>query len=434
MCYAIPGKVIQINDNIAKIDYFGEVKRAFNEIEGLKIGDYIYAQGGYIIKRLARDEAFSILSVWKETFFELQEIDLRLSRLDLKRKGVDRKLLLILDKAAEEVALKEREWLYLLNLQKEEELKLLFKVANFLRQKYLKNSCCVHGIIEFSNYCAQACAYCGISSQNIKQLRYRMTEEEIYDAAKGAVEKFGFQALVLQSGEDSGRSIAELVKIVAQIKKRHAVLIFISCGEIGLVGLQKLYAAGARGLLMRFETSNPNLYQKLHPGRKLESRLDHIKAAYEMGYLILTGGLIGLPGQTKEDLLKDIYLAKELKAEMYTFGPFLPHPDTVLKKYRAPFANEVLKVLAVGRLIDAKNAKILVSTGFETLDKNARQLGLMAGANSVMLNVTPKRFQKHYSIYPDRAHENEPVKKQIETTLSLLRKIGRSPTDLGAGR
>jgi len=52
MCYAIPGKVTSIIDKIAKISYFGEEKQAINEIDDLKAGDYIYAQGGYIIKKL----------------------------------------------------------------------------------------------------------------------------------------------------------------------------------------------------------------------------------------------------------------------------------------------------------------------------------------------------------------------------------------------
>ena len=182
---------------------------------------------------------------------------------------------------------------------------------------------------------------------------------------------------------------------------------------------------------MRFESSNPEIYRRLHPGRELVSRIDHLKEAYKLGYLIITGGLIGLPDQTPEDLLQDILLARELHAEMYSFGPFLPHPSTPLAKTAKPQTKEILKVLAVARLADPVNAKILVTTGFETLDAKARELGLMAGANSVMLNVTPEEFSKNYSIYPNRAHSNEGIQEQIETTLSLLRSIGRAPTDLG---
>jgi biotin synthase len=431
MCYAIPGKIVELKGKTVIVDYFGEKKTAINEFYDLKIGDYIYAQGGFAIKSIPEKEALEILSTWKETFFDLQRLDLRLSRLALDKKGIDRKLALTLDKAAEDLRLKDSDLDYLLNLESEKELSLLFKVANFLRQKHLGNSCCVHGIIEFSNYCSQACEYCGISTHNKSLQHYRMTKQEIVETAYEAIEKHGFKALVLQSGEDPAFSIEDLCEIIREIKRRSAVLIFISFGEVGIDGLQKLYEAGARGLLMRFETSNPELYTKLHPGRELESRLNHIEEAYKIGYLILTGGLIGLPGQTREDILNDILLTKRLNAEMYTLGPFLPHPDTPLGKYQPPPVIEVLKTLAVARIADAKDAKIVVTTGFETLHPKAREDGLLAGANSVMLNVTPDKFKKDYAIYPDRAHARESLQEQIDNALRILMNLGRAPTDLG---
>jgi len=150
--------------------------------------------------------------------------------------------------------------------------------------------------------------------------------------------------------------------------------------------------------------------------------LQNLRDAYDLGYLILTGGLIGLPGQTEEDLLNDILLAKKLHAEMYTFGPVLPN---------GPKSELVLKVLSVSRIVDPENAKIVVTTGFETLDQEARRLGLLAGANSMMLNATPMKYRKLYNIYPDRAHVEEKIENQIEDALKILYDLGRAPTDLG---
>lgn len=422
---------MDIKGKIVTVEYFGEQKKAVNEFDDLKIGDYIYAQGGYVIKNIPAAEALTILTTWKETFFELQELDLRLSRLDLEKEGIDKKLSLILDKALEGLPLKESDFFYLLNLEGEKQLQYLYKTANFLRQKHLGNSCCVHGIIEFSNHCSQSCQYCGISAHNKKLKRYRMTKQEIIDTAYEAIETYGFKALVLQSGEDPNYSVDDLAEIITEIKKRSAVLIFISFGEVGLTGLKKLYKAGARGILMRFETGNPKLYEKLHPNKKLSSRIEHLEEAYKLGYLIITGGLIGLPGQTAEDQLNDILLTSKLHTEMYTFGPFLPHPDTPLADIKPPAVKDILKVLAVARLADAKDAKIVVTTGFETLHPSAREDGLVAGANSVMLNVTPAKYSQNYIIYPNRAHSGEGLQEQIDTTLSILRGLGRAPTDLG---
>ncbi len=430
MCYAIPGKVEKIESRFVTVDYFGEKRRALNELHDLAIGDYIYSQGGFVINKVPPTEAQEVLAVWKEEFFHLQEVDLKLSRLDLKKKGVDEKLVRILDKPLVGQPLSQEELLYLLSLNNEHQLQLLYKTANFLRAKHHKNSCCVHGIIEISNYCKRSCAYCGISLQNQSIKRYRMAKEEILQAARQAIEEYGFKALVLQSGEDAGYSIEELAEIIQEIKANWPALIFISFGEIGLDNLEVLYKAGARGLLMRFETSNPGIYKDLHPGQDFNTRLEHIRRADQIGYLILTGGLIGLPGQTSQDILNDIHLAKGLNAEMFSFGPFLAHPQTPLAKFPTPSSEDIIKVLAVARLIDPLKAKIPVTTGLETLSNASRKEALLAGANSVMLNVTPLEYRSLYSIYPNRAHQSESIATQIEETIGLLKSLGRAPTDL----
>lgn len=432
MCYAIPGRVENLEGKIAIIDYFGEQKKAYNEIDKLKIGDYVYAQGGYVIERLSKEKALSTLQVWKETFFELQEKDLLLSKMQFENKNLDKRLLRILDKVSQNLSVSQEDYLDLLKRNNPNELNLIYKTANFIRHKNFGNACCVHGIIELSNQCARNCQYCGISVYNENLVRYKMLEEEILETAEMAIKTYGFKALVLQSGQDA-YSVDELFKIIKKIKEKFAVLIFISVGEIGKPGLEKLYEAGARGVLLRFETSNSILFEKMHPGYKLETRVQELKNAYKMGYLILTGGLIGLPGQTEEDILNDIFLAKSLNAEMFSFGPFVPHPKTPLGKAISPTSQFMMKVLAVARFIDQDMAKILITTAFETIDKTAREEGLLSGANSVMLNVTPKEYKEQYTIYPNRAYLNKPVLEQIQETISLLQNIGRSPTDLGLG-
>ena len=431
MCYAIPGKVKRIEDKFVIVDYFGEERKAYNELSQLNIGDYIYAQGGFAIRRVPNDEAESVLSTWREIFFDLQKVDLALSRLNQERNDIDPRVLKILDKVNYEIEPTEEELLYLLSITQEKELDFILKSANFLRQKYHKNACCVHGIIEISNTCSRNCAYCGISTHNRGLKRYRMNKDEIFEAAKEAVLKHGFKALVLQSAEDPGYDIKDLAEVTQRIREKLGVLVIISFGEIGGAALEKLYKAGARGILLRFETSNPDIYEKLHPGYTLKSRIQEIKKAYQIGYLVATGGLVGLPGQTYQDILNDLYLAKKLKAEMFSFGPFLPHPDTPLEKLGPVKATEMLKALAIARFVDPQGAKILVTTAFETLNPTACKEGLLAGANSVMLNATPFKHRELYSIYPNRAHQTEDLAEQIDETITLLKQLGRAPTDLG---
>lgn len=334
MCYAIPGKIESINDKMVVVSYFGEKKKARNEIAGLSIGDYIYAQGGYVITKVSKQEAEGSLLGWKDLFFSLKETDYNLAHFSPEEALGDKRFLRIIREVNQGKDILQDELKYLLQLSGKEELDILFRAANSLRQKYHGNACCVHGIIEISNDCRSYCYYCGISSHNQQLKRYRMNKHEIIAVVAQAVNKYGFKALVLQSGEGA-YSIDELEDIIKEIKRDFAVLIFISFGNIGEQGLLKLYQAGARGLLMRFESSNPRLYAQLHPGPSLEDRLVQINYAYKLGYLIITGALIGLPGQTDDDIINDIFLARKLNAEMFSFGPFICHSDTSIRGFSA---------------------------------------------------------------------------------------------------
>ena len=267
MCYAIPGKVVGFRKNIAIIDYFGEKKSALNEFEAIKIGDYVYAQGGVVIDKITEQEALPILEAWKDRFLELKRIDLKISHTK-KTKSRQNDFAKIIEKAEQGLALEKREILRLLKTKSKEELDLLFKTANRMRQKYLKNSCCVHGIIEFSNYCRNDCLYCGIRKGNCGLRRYRMSIDEIVDLAEHAVKKLGFRALVLQSGEDLWYTAEKLVDAIKRIKKKCGVLLFVSVGSRSFDDYKKMHKAGARGVLLRFESSNPSIYKKIHSGTK----------------------------------------------------------------------------------------------------------------------------------------------------------------------
>ncbi|MFA4857668.1 MAG: [FeFe] hydrogenase H-cluster radical SAM maturase HydE [Candidatus Margulisiibacteriota bacterium] len=446
MCYAIPGKVIEIKDKSVIVEYFGEKRKALNEFVDLKIGDYIYAQGGYVISRVPEKEALETLEAWKDLFFELKKIDLKISERRFAEEGFSKEFIDLLNRAVGSDAtttspavngqtgapnLSRADLLYILNAQKPKELDAIYRAANFVRQKHLGNACCVHGIIEFSNYCINNCWYCGIRNDNQSIKRYRMEIDEIVEAMDMAVNKYGFKAMVLQSGEDPWYADEKLVELVKKIKEKCAVLLFISIGERSPETYTRLFEAGARGVLLRFETSNAALYEKLRPGKKLADRLAIIEHCYKLGYLILTGSIIGLPNQTADDLINDIELAKKLHAEMYTFGPLIPHHATPLKNTAFGNLDLSLKVIAATRFIDP-NAKIVVTTALETLNpKEGQQQGLLAGANSLMINCTPKKYQPHYEIYPDKAGIKDPLEEKIEDTLALLKSLGRAPTDLG---
>jgi biotin synthase len=431
MCYAIPGKIVELRTKVAVVDYFGERRNVLNEFADVKIGDYVYAQGGILIQKIPQRQALEILDQWRELFFHLKELDLKIVHKEKPTISQDAEFIRIIQKANEAEPLAEAEMLRILKTRDRDEEELIYYTANAIRQRELKNSCCVHGIIEFSNYCQQDCFYCGLRSENTGLKRYRMKMDEIVELAQIAVGDYGFKALVLQSGDDYFYSQEMLVEIIRRIKQSCPVLIFVSVGERPPQVYKAMYEAGARAVLLRFETSNPDLYKGVHTSSRLDRRLDLLGYVSKLGYLVATGGLIGLPGRTDIDLVQDVLLARSLKVDMYSFGPFIPHPDTPLAQVPLVDVPKVLKVLSLIRFLEPQ-AKILVTTALETLDPSqGRRLGLLAGANSVMLNLTPDKYKRFYEIYPHRAGIDKDISTSIKETLDLLYSLGRAPTDLG---
>ena len=149
-----------------------------------------------------------------------------------------------------------------------------------------------------------------------------------------------------------------------------------------------------------------------------------------MGYVLATGFLVGLPGETEEDIIKNILLTKSLSPDMYSFGPFIPAKEIPLEHQSVIDRDTLLKTIAITRLVD-NNAKILVTTALETLDKEAKKQGLLAGANSLMINLTPEKYRDLYTLYPNKAGNNKEIKENIKEVLDLLYQLGRAPTDLG---
>jgi biotin synthase len=391
VCYSIPGKVLAIDGKMVTVDYFGEKRKAKNEFYKLTPGQYVYAQGGFIVSTAGLKEAETLLQNWKEVFLKLKEKDLRLAR----------------------------------------EPKTLSQIANAARQKRQDNSCCVHGIIEFSNYCTCDCMYCGIRKSNKEIKRYRMTVDEIVKQADKAVNKLGFKALVLQSGEDIWYTEKKLLELVKKIREKCGVLIVLSIGDRPASVYKNLYEAGAKSALIRFETANEKIYERMKEGRKLKDRLNLINKLKDIGYLVMSGFLIGLPGQTEHDLMDDIRLTGDINPEMFSFGPFIPHKGTPLAKEKIPTLDEVLTVIARSRILYPES-KIVVTTALETLDKRGgAKKGLMSGANSLMINLTPEKYRDHYEIYPGRKGMEQSVEDRIQEVLKLLESIGRAPTDIG---
>jgi biotin synthase len=258
-----------------------------------------------------------------------------------------------------------------------------------------------------------------------------MQPQEIVECAMRAV-NYGFKTIVLKSGEDKTYSLSELCKIVEEIKNMD-VAVTLSIGELPRSEYAELKNAGVDRYLLRIETSNELLYEKLHPGMSYKNRVSCLYDLKELGYETGTGCLIGVPGQTVEMLAADLVFFKKLDADMIGIGPFIPCEGTPLAKSDGGDVDMVLRMMALVRLL-MPETNMPVTTALGVKDGNGYQKGLVCGANVIMPNMGITEYKKLYAIYPGKGEGIANVENQIENVKSVVYSLGRSIGQSWGGR
>lgn len=300
--------------------------------------------------------------------------------------------------------------------------KMLAEAANRVRKRYVGDGVLLRGLIEFSSYCRCNCCYCGLRRDNGKAKRFRMSEREIIELA-GQAKDYGYQTVVLQSGEDAFFSIERLGKIIEKIKELD-LAVTLSIGERSFNDYKILREAGADRFLLRIETTDAALYTQLNPGMSYTERVRCLKDLRSLGYEVGTGSLVGLPGQTIDSLADDILFFQKLDADMIGIGPLVTNPDTPLDGNNCGDVGLTLRMLAVIRLL-LPEANIPATTALETLEPGARIMALTGGANVIMPNVTVGEARMNYALYPGKAEVADTPQDCNSILMTELHTIGR---------
>ena len=304
----------------------------------------------------------------------------------------------IIDKLYETNNATREELEFLLENLNDDSKKYLIEKSNLTRMKVYGDKVYLRGLIEFTNYCVRNCMYCGIRASNKNAERYRLTIDEILECAELG-DRLGYKTYVLQGGEDPYFTDDIMVEIISKIKKRFPKnAITISLGERSYESYEKMFKAGADRYLIRHETATKELYEKLHPGASFENRRRCLEDLKKIGYQIGSGFMIGLPGQKVSDLVNDLLYVKELNPHMVGIGPFISHKDTPLKNEKNGTLEDTITLIAILRLL-LPTALIPATTSLGTINPLGRELGIKAGANVVMPNLSPTSVREKYSLY-----------------------------------
>lgn len=282
-------------------------------------------------------------------------------------------------------------------------LEELCLAARTLRESIYGKAVYIRGLIELTNICRNDCYYCGIRRSNKEVARYRLNEDDVLACCADGY-RLGFRTFVLQGGEDPYWTEERIVQLVARMRATYSdCAITLSLGEWQSQAYKRFFEAGANRYLLRHETFDPKHYQELHPASMSAlERQECLRTLKAIGFQTGTGIMVGSPRQTIEHIIQDIRFIEELRPEMIGIGPFLPHKQT-------PFANEpagslhlTLKLLAIFRLMHPQ-ALIPSTTALATLHPEGRVRGILAGANVVMPNLSPRQQRSKYQLYNNKA-------------------------------
>ena len=300
----------------------------------------------------------------------------------------------------------------------------LFCTADNLRRQIYGDEVYIRGLIEFTNYCKNNCYYCGIRKDNCNVSRYRLSKEEILSCCKEGY-LLGFRTFVLQGGEDPYYNDKLICEIVYKIRESFPdCAITLSIGEKTKGSYLAYYNAGANRYLLRHETADEEHYKKLHPeSMNLKTRKQCLYDLKEIGYQVGSGFMVGSPFQTTENIISDIRFLQELKPDMIGIGPYIKHVQTPFSKFNNGSLDLTLRLIAILRIM-FPYALIPATTALGTIHPQGREMGLKAGANVVMPNLSPVGVRKLYELYENKICTGEEAAQCRECLQRRVRSAG----------
>lgn len=309
-------------------------------------------------------------------------------------------------------------------ITRESDDKDLFAAADAVRREHYGTDVFLRGLIEFTNVCQNDCYYCGIRKSNAQAQRYRLTQEQILQSCENGY-RMGFRTFVLQGGEDPRNTDAWVCSMVDKIKTAHPdCAVTLSIGEQSRASYQAYFDAGADRYLLRHETASEAHYRKLHPEEmSLANRKRCLFDLKEIGYQVGAGFMVGSPWQTPKELVADLRFLQQLQPDMIGIGPFIPHHETPFAAKQPGTLELTLRMLSILRLL-FPYVLLPATTALGTISPIGRELGLKAGANVMMPNLTPTDARKHYDLYDNKICMDEEAAKCRLCQEGRVRSVG----------
>lgn len=236
-----------------------------------------------------------------------------------------------------------------------------------------------------SGQCSEDCRFC------TQSVHYRTdspsyplkSEKEIVAAAAVAKEDGASRFSIVTSGKGLGaKDLARVAEIVQSIKARVDIDVCGSLGILSVDDLRILREAGMSRYHHNLETSR-EFFPQVVSTHTFEDRINTIRAAQQAGMEVCAGGIIGL-GETEEDRISMALSLAECDVLSVPLNILMPLVGTPMEKYTSVPVRDILRTIALFRLI-LPEAALRLAAGRESALGDFLSTAFMAGADGMMI-------------------------------------------------
>lgn len=268
----------------------------------------------------------------------------------------------------------------------ENEIQEMMDLAGRITRRLHGNRADLCGIVNAkSGLCPEDCAFCAQSVKFPTQVRrYPLLDPEtIVAKAKEAKERGAREFCIVTSGRRlTDGEFKQLLEITAAVRNALTIQLDVSVGFLNYPQARRLKEAGVRRANHNVQTSS-SFYPRMATTHSYDDRTATLIAMREAGLEICCGVILGI-GESREDRVRAAFEIKEFEPECVPINLLDPRPGTPLASQAPMEPIEILKTIAIFRLILPKTC-LKLAGGRHIQLGSYQKLALQAGINGLII-------------------------------------------------
>ncbi|AEE15326.1 Biotin synthase [Thermodesulfobium narugense DSM 14796] len=260
----------------------------------------------------------------------------------------------------------------------------LLMIAKRIKEKYVSSFELCSIISYKTGSCSENCSFCAQSSYFNTGVEFKKVSVEEVIAKAKLMKRYGSKrfSLVSSGKGPSKADMDDLLPIFERLKREVDIDLCASLGIIGERDLNRLKEVGVSTYHHNLETSR-SFFGNICSTHSYDERIDTIEAVKRAGLIPCVGGIVGL-GETFEQRIEFAITLKNLGIKSVPFNILIPIKGTPLEGLELLDRSEILKTLAIFRIV-LPYATIRLCAGRESVLGKYQKLALNSAANALMI-------------------------------------------------